>query len=357
MPLFGKKKNDPQKSIDQRSKQMPTNGNTQNSPVTSSKMKTATPSIVGSPTSPDSDNGHSFQADEMAQTRPKLIFHCQQAHGSPTATISGFTNVKELYGAIAEAFKMEVTDILFCTLNTHKVDMSRLLGGQIGLDDFIFAHVKGRPKEVEVMKDDDALGLTITDNGAGFAFIKRIKEGSIVSKIDGIFVGDHIEKINGISTIGKRHFEVAKMLKELPRSAAFLLRVVEPMKSGFSNIGGANRGGNKKSGNIGTGKETLRLRSKGPAEVEVPDDVVDTAIEKINTRLESFLGINDNELAQTIWEVGNRMKNPVEFTEELEKTELAMFGFSDEFIYELWGDIGDAKAGRLVQVTQFDENF
>ena len=33
--------------------------------------------------------------------------------------------------------------ILFCTLNTHKVDMNKLLGGQIGLDDFIFAHRKG----------------------------------------------------------------------------------------------------------------------------------------------------------------------------------------------------------------------
>lgn len=111
--------------------------------------------------------------------------------------------------------------------------MTRLLGGQIGLDDFIFAHIRGRPKEVEVMKDDDALGLTITDNGAGFAFIKRIKEGSIVSKIEGIFVGDHLEKINGISTVGLRHYEVAKMLKELPRNTPFLLRVVEPMKSGF----------------------------------------------------------------------------------------------------------------------------
>ena len=33
--------------------------------------------------------------------------------------------------------------ILFCTLNTHKVDMKHLLGGQIGLEDFIFAHRKG----------------------------------------------------------------------------------------------------------------------------------------------------------------------------------------------------------------------
>lgn len=62
--------------------------------------------------------------------------------------------------------------ILFCTLNTHKIDMDKLLGGQIGLEDFIFAHVKGSKKEVDVLKSEDALGLTITDNGAGIAFIK-----------------------------------------------------------------------------------------------------------------------------------------------------------------------------------------
>lgn len=61
---------------------------------------------------------------------------------------------------------------MFCTLNTHKVDMDKLLGGQIGLEDFIFAHIKGQRKEVEVFKSEDALGLTITDNGAGYAFIK-----------------------------------------------------------------------------------------------------------------------------------------------------------------------------------------
>ena len=61
---------------------------------------------------------------------------------------------------------------MFCTLNTHKIDMEKLLGGQIGLEDFIFAHIKGIRKEVEVYKSEDALGLTITDNGAGYAFIK-----------------------------------------------------------------------------------------------------------------------------------------------------------------------------------------
>lgn len=67
--------------------------------------------------------------------------------------------------------------ILFCTLNTHKIDMDKLLGGQIGLEDFIFAHIRGIKKEVEVYKSEDALGLTITDNGAGYAFIKVCGDG------------------------------------------------------------------------------------------------------------------------------------------------------------------------------------
>lgn len=50
--------------------------------------------------------------------------------------------------------------------------MGKLLGAQIGLEDFIFAHIKGTKKEVNVYKSEDSLGLTITDNGAGYAFIK-----------------------------------------------------------------------------------------------------------------------------------------------------------------------------------------
>lgn len=36
-----------------------------------------------------------------------------------------------------------ILQILFCTLNTYKADMKKLLGGQIGLEDFIFAHKRG----------------------------------------------------------------------------------------------------------------------------------------------------------------------------------------------------------------------
>jgi hypothetical protein len=51
----------------------------------------------------------------------------------------------------------------------------------------------GRPKEVEVFKSDDALGLTITDNGAGFAFIKRIKDDSVISRLGCIEVSEIID--------------------------------------------------------------------------------------------------------------------------------------------------------------------
>lgn len=50
----------------------------------------------------------------------------------------------------------------------------------------------GRPKEIEIVKAEDALGLTITDNGAGLAFIKRIKEGSIIDSIPHIQVMSNI---------------------------------------------------------------------------------------------------------------------------------------------------------------------
>jgi len=73
--------------------------------------------------------------------------------------------------------------ILFCTLNTHKVHMNKLLGAQIALSDFIFVHRKGQHKEVELTKSETALGLTITDNGNGLAFIKRIKEGSVIDRV------------------------------------------------------------------------------------------------------------------------------------------------------------------------------
>lgn len=46
-----------------------------------------------------------------ANLRPKLVFHTQLAHGSPTGRIEGFSNVKELYSEIAEAFKINSREV------------------------------------------------------------------------------------------------------------------------------------------------------------------------------------------------------------------------------------------------------
>ncbi|XP_053070268.1 PDZ domain-containing protein GIPC2 isoform X3 [Acinonyx jubatus] len=258
----------------------------------------------------------------------KLVFHTQLAHGSATGRVENFSSIQELYAKIAAVFEISASEILYCTLNTPKVDMERLLGSQIGLEDFIFAHVKGIKKEVNIHKSEDSLGLTITDNGTGYAFIKilicyfclftcalmfflptwiltlllgllRIKDGSLIDSIKTICVGDHIESINGEDIIGWRHYDVAKKLKELKKDEPFTLKLIEPKKA--FEIEPRSKAGKSSAGKISTGRETLRLRSKGPATVEeMPSEAKTRAVEKIDDLLELYMGIRDPELGKSI---------------------------------------------------------
>lgn len=69
--------------------------------------------------------------------------------------------------------------------------------------------------------------------------------------------------------VGKRHYEVAKILKDIPKGTTFIMRLVEPLKSGFGSIGpktGSGRSGKKQ--NFGSGKETLRFKANGQATIE-----------------------------------------------------------------------------------------
>lgn len=61
--------------------------------------------------------------------------------------------------------------------------------------------------------------------------LQRIREGSVIHQIQVINVGDMIESINGHRLIGCRHYEVAKMLKELPKGKMFTIKLVEPLKA------------------------------------------------------------------------------------------------------------------------------
>lgn len=50
--------------------------------------------------------------------------------------------------------------------------------------------------------------------------------------------------------------------------------------------------------------------------------------------------------AATMVEVGKDKKNPDEFAVALDEA-LGDFAFPDEFVFDIWGAIGDAKKGRL----------
>merc|ERR1712021_317141 len=157
-------------------------------------------------------------------------------------------------------------------------------------------------KEVKVNKNGPALGLTISDNGAGFAFIKKIRDDSIMSAAAGISVGDHIAKINGTDLKGCRHFEVARTLKEIPIGSEFSIAVVKPQKAFDSAL--KPRGAMGGSGNVGagSGKKTLRMKKDGTAVVEEIDDAVVKIVGEIDDMLDSFIVIRDIELSQTIYD-------------------------------------------------------
>lgn len=45
--------------------------------------------------------------------------------------------------------------------------------------------------------------------------------------------------------------------------------------------------------------------------------------------------------------MGQEKTNTMDFAEAIDNSDLEAFGFTDDFIFELWGAITDAKAGRL----------
>lgn len=84
---------------------------------TMSLFKKKAPKIPSppAPTAPpleDVNNTNGVDNNNGAQ-KSQLVFHCQQAHGSPLGLISGFSNVKELYQKIAECYDFPPEDVSF----------------------------------------------------------------------------------------------------------------------------------------------------------------------------------------------------------------------------------------------------
>ena len=70
-------------------------------------------------------------------------------------------------------------------------------------------------------------------------------------------------------------------------------------------------------------------------------------IEGINLLLEQFFGINDNELAAQIWDLGINKTNSMDFAEAIDNSDLESFGFTDDLIIDFWGVITDVRSMKM----------
>lgn len=52
-------------------------------------------------------------------------------------------------------------------------------------------------------------------------------------------------------------------------------------------------------------------------------------------------------LASQIWELAEGKTNSMDFAEAIDNSDLEAFGFTDDFVIELWGAVTDARSGRL----------
>lgn len=260
--------------------------------------------------------------------------------------------------------------------------MDSLLANYLSSGDLIVVHLCGQSKDLYVSKTHEYLGLTITDNGQGRAFVKKVKsDDETVEQM--IKPGDHIAAINKRSTIGMRHYEVAKAIREVPQNTNFTLSLIEPQYSNhylnadldlkysqfnesltkraqvsllnFDDVNSKNSDTKSYvSSNSDLSCDDLinsslpidRLLSKrtttehNNSNGQVYNDDQDSyksKIEKINSILESFLGISDNLLAIRIYRLARENKQSYsQFVSAFKTSELSVFNFDDDIQNFLW---------------------
>lgn len=291
--------------------------------------------------------------------------------------------------------------------------MDSLLGNYLSLGDLIVVHMCGESKDLRIKKTQEYLGLTITDNGNGRAFVKKVnsKEDSIGEIIK---PGDHIAAINNESTIGLQHYQVAKAIREVPENNYFTLHLIEPYYSKqVEGESGTMDLKNKQNSSLRGDQESISLlnfaetnyknltqnnqqstrgatsRSKLALSPSTPpilnanldsleEDLANSSlpierllsknihtldqvqtfrgeeiaepfgqnnsqssyihtIEKINSMLESFLGVNDNTLAIQLYRLAKENKDSFDdFVRAINESELRVFNFDEDIETHLW---------------------
>ncbi|KAF1761753.1 hypothetical protein GCK72_010009 [Caenorhabditis remanei] len=304
-----------------------------------------TPCIVPVALAPIEENsGHSTSimpfVNPLMVAAKELKFACQLAHGSPVAIIERWSDVSELYQSIADCFNIAKDDIIFLTVNDFKPDMKNMFTGTLNFKDMLYAHIRGQATELRVLKDSNNFGVTITDNGLGNAFIKMINPGSVFDRMrPATQVGQLIEEINGERVLGRRHYQVARILKNIRRGDECVIRLIAPKTADP----GIMKTPKKSSGELAKG--TIRFKSEGGFAVE---DIQDQMIQaemcgKLNELFDQYLGVQDDQLAMRIWETAATCESLWQLGEAIKKSELSMFEFPDGLVFDMWGIIGDLK--------------
>ncbi|KAM3172067.1 hypothetical protein ACTXT7_015314 [Hymenolepis weldensis] len=216
---------------------------------------------------------------------------------------------------------------MYCTLDTPHVDMTKLLGNQLAFNHVIYAHTRGQTKEVRFLKSDKALGLTVSDNKAGGVFIKRISENGVLAKVlreqsNCICPGDLIECINGRSFINSRHMDVAKYLKELPLQSKI-----------FDEFTGISK--SQKRQGAASGSQTIRISATGVEVTNALNHDQALVLHRLAETVEDFIGIADEELAQSIFDLECRSTNKEDFYELLKKQH-SEFNFPPRIAEKFW---------------------
>lgn len=63
----------------------------------------------------------------------------------------------------------------------------------------------------------------------------------------------------------------------------------------------------------------------------------------LNTMLENYFGLHDEELVNELFECGEKSSSPEQLREIIAASSMCLLEFPDDFLYDLWGVVNDTK--------------
>lgn len=115
------------------------------------------------------------------------------------------------------------------------------------------------------------------------------------------------------------------------------MRLISPLTSGFSFIQPKNKFGKQQQTK---GMGTIRFKASGGVVLQM-DGRNEQIIDKLNDLFDTYLGVQDDELAETIWDTAQTCKTLTEMMQKIRGSELQEFDFPDELIFDMWGIVSD----------------